>query len=63
MIENVITKLKRRCEECGASYATGKDYGFYWLERGFTKEIIIADLPIKGLCEFCNSSSIWYNKK
>ena len=46
----------RNCEECGGTYATGKDYGDYWCELSLAKET-------KGLCEFCNPNSKWYAKK
>jgi len=67
--------MKRNCECCGASYATGKEYGEYWCampvgesvwitEEGSSikKLKIIIDEP-KGLCEFCNPNcEKWYIK-
>lgn len=46
----------RNCEQCKAEYATGKSYGDYWCE------LHNPNVETKGLCEFCNSSTIWYNK-
>lgn len=48
---------KRICENCKATYATGKDYGNYWFE------LPEENLEIKGLCEFCNPNSKWYVEK
>lgn len=46
--------LKRNCECCHAQYATGKEYGQYWLEPPSP------DFETMGLCEFCNQNSKWY---
>lgn len=67
--------LNRNCEECMASYASGKNYGDYWCEMSLC-EIVKRKwwkfwqprqrcVPIKpkGLCEFCNINSVWYIKK
>ena len=51
-----IDKLKYVRSSCFCSYAGGKDYGDYW------SELKIPNLPVKGLCEFCNLNSMWYNK-
>lgn len=51
-----MDKITKKCECCGAGFASGKDYGYYWVE------IINKELPL-GLCEFCNSNSVnWYIK-
>lgn len=52
---------KRKCECCGAIYATGKNYGEFWQEIDFGKYY---DLETKGLCEFCNPNidNKWYIK-
>ena len=73
--EPKMNNLKRNCECCGASYATGKDYGYYWCETPIyetikitkkwyqfwkSKEIVCIISP-KGLCEFCNPNcEKWY---
>jgi hypothetical protein len=52
-------KITKKCQCCGAGFASGKDYGDYWVE-GFAD-----NLPL-GLCEFCNPNNPkWYinNKK
>jgi len=55
------------CENCGASYSTYKigtgndDYKESWCELPTTT----ADGKIKkpkGVCQFCNPKSIYYNK-
>lgn len=52
----VIPKNKEICERCFGTYATGKEYGDYWCEL---REV---DKEPKGLCEFCNPKSVWFNK-
>jgi len=54
------------CEKCGSSYGKynenfDSDFSEYWcelpaVERGGEK------LKKKGLCQFCNPKSVFYNK-
>jgi len=56
-----VNHLKRNCECCGGSYATGKDYGYYSCELPIRDEDGNV-VPPKGLCEFCNpNDKVWYN--
>lgn len=71
----MISYLNRNCENCMASYASGKNYGYYWCELPLSNivkrkwwefwlpKVQLVPLKPKGLCEFCNINSIWYIKK
>lgn len=49
-----MDKITKKCQCCGAGFASGKEYGFCWVET------IKDDLPL-GLCEFCNPNcEKWY---
>ena len=50
----------RNCENCGASYGQynenkENDYTEYWCELPVEGEA-------KGLCQFCNPKSVYFNK-
>lgn len=47
-------KINRKCECCGAGYASGKDYGEYWCQHA------PSGLEAKGLCEFCNPNHKYF---
>lgn len=51
------------CEKCGASYSTYNvktEMKDDWKEKWC--EIPISNLKPKGLCQFCNPKSIFYNE-
>lgn len=50
-----MDKITKKCQCCGAGFASGKDYGYYWIMYH-----TYDDLPF-GLCEFCNpNNEKWY---
>ena len=53
--------MNRNCENCSATYRTGKDYGDFWCKYpSATIEGEKVTYEFKGLCEFCNKNSKWY---
>ena len=52
---------KRKCINCGAIYATGKEYGYWWQESDLFSQY--KNIELKGLCEFCNPNNLmWFLK-